>query len=353
MSRPRIGSASKEKDKEDKCKICDVKVSGKDKGILCEVCQGWWHCRCVKINEESYELLNMENIHWFCSVCNSGVGRILPTLTKLELKQNKLEEEMKVITADISDIKSKNEKTGSELETVKSHNSKLMDDVNKMKTEIDKQFVIMNKELECVTKRLTEQGDSDTQSNKWNDIVKRQVDESLESVTDNLQEVRRSLRETTEKAEEQRDKESRRNNIILYNVPENEEPRAEERNKADVAFCLQLFNNCLNTGVTEEDFVNVFRLGKRGDSTRPLMIQLAGYSHKNLIMESLYRLRHAETKFKKIIVAHDMTRTERAECKRLVAEAKEQADTDSSGEYIYRVRGMPGQMKIVRFRVRN
>jgi len=88
----------------------------------------------------------------------------------------------------------------------------------------------------------------------------------------------------------------------------------------------------------EEDFVNVFRLGKRGDTTRPLMIQLAGYNCKNLIMESLYKLRHAESKFKKIIVAHDMTKTERAECKRLVAEAKSLADTDSSGDYIYRVK---------------
>ena len=128
-------------------------------------------------------------------------------------------------------------------------------------------------------------------------------------------------RETTEKAEEQRDKESRRNNIVLCNVPENDEPRSEA-NKADIAFCLQLFNNCLNTGTTEEDFVSVFRLGKRGDLTRPLLIQLAGCSPKNLIIESLYKLKHAETKFKKIIIAHDMTKTERAECKRLVAEAK-------------------------------
>ena len=77
-------------------------------------------------------------------------------------------------------------------------------------------------------------------------------------------EVKRSIQESTEKAEEQRDKESRRNNIILYNVPESAELRAEERNKADIAFCLQLFNNCLNTGMVEEDFVNVLDWEKRG-----------------------------------------------------------------------------------------
>ena len=76
--------------------------------------------------------------------------------------------------------------------------------------------------------------------------------------------------------------------------------------------------NGLNTGMTEEDLVNVFRPGKRSDSPRPLLIQLSGYSYKNLVMESLYKLRHAETKFTKIIVAHDMTKTERAEAKDLL-----------------------------------
>ena len=41
-------------------------------------------------------------------------------------------------------------------------------------------------------------------------------------------------------------------------------------------------------------------------------------------------------------MAHDMTKIEREECKRLVAEAKCQNDEDTSGEYIYKVRGLPG-----------
>jgi len=55
--------------------------------------------------------------------------------------------------------------------------------------------------------------------------------------------------------------------------------RAEERNKADVAFCLQLFNSCLHTGITEHDLItcNVFRLSRNQntDTPRPVMIQFA------------------------------------------------------------------------------
>ena len=37
-----------------------------------------------------------------------------------------------------------------------------------------------------------------------------------------------------------------------------------------------------------------------------------------------------------MIIAHDMTRTERDECKRLVEEAKAKAAQDKSGEILYR-----------------
>ena len=88
------------------------------------------------------------------------------------------------------------------------------------------------------------------------------------------------MRETRARATEMRDKESRRNNVIIYKVPESTAPRAEDRNKEDVSFSLQLFNNCLNVGIVEEDFVNVFRLGRPVDNAppRPLMVQLATYT---------------------------------------------------------------------------
>ena len=51
-----------------------------------------------------------------------------------------------------------------------------------------------------------------------------------------------------------------------------------------------------------------------------------------------------------MIIAHDMTRTERDECKRLVEEAKARMAQDTSGEFLYRVRGSPGDLKIVKIK---
>jgi len=64
--------------------------------------------------------------------------------------------------------------------------------------------------------------------------VQQQITESLGQINDNIQIVQTTLDETRAQAAEQRDKESHRNNIIIYSVPESDEARAENRNKEDV-----------------------------------------------------------------------------------------------------------------------
>ena len=58
-----------------------------------------------------------------------------------------------------------------------------------------------------------------------------------------------------------------------------------------------------------------------------------------------------EEKFRKDVVVHDMTPKERQECKDMVEEAK-RLESQDSGDFIYRVRGNSGMMKIIKFRKR-
>ena len=188
------------------------------------------------------------------------------------------------------------------------------------------------------------------------DIMKEEMEKSLGNMVSEIQTVKTNLHETKEEVDEQRDKERRRNNIIIYNIPESSAERADGRTKDDRSFCLRMFNNVLQAGVSDEDLTQAFRLGRRdvnATSPRPLLIQLASYTQKNMIMESLYKLKHAETQFKSVVVTHDMTKIERDECKRMVTEAKDKEAQDQSGEYIYRVRGLPGKMKIIKIRTRH
>ena len=104
--------------------------------------------------------------------------------------------------------------------------------------------------------------------------MKKHVDKSLETFTGNIQEIQSTVIETKAESEEQRERELRRSNVVLYKVPESSEGRVEERNKADLAFCLQLMNNCLNLGI-------LYSLGPRDrgtESPRPLLVQFARYT---------------------------------------------------------------------------
>ena len=106
------------------------------------------------------------------------------------------------------------------------------------------------------------------------------------------------------------------------------------------------------TGVDPEDIKKVFRLGEKNTETgspRPLLVQLSTMHVKNLLMESLYKLKSLSAMYKDVIVGHDLTKKQREECKALVSEAKVKS---ASRDWIYKVRGLPGHWKLVQQRRR-
>jgi len=57
-------------------------------------------------------------------------------------------------------------------------------------------------------------------------------------------------------------------------------------------------------------------------------------------------------KFKNIIIAHDMTKKQREECRTLVQEAKDKEQQEGQEEWIYRVRGPPTDLHIIKLKKR-
>jgi len=380
----------------EKCKICN-KSAGSD-WLSCEICDGWFHTSCVKVNEAAYKVLKeLENCHWFCQPCNSKMGKVIPNIvkvservtemdgrveklekelkihygrqTKLEAKQEIHDQEIKAVQAKCDVVKKEMdkviEKTCNEVQTMKSHNAKLAEDFNKMKIEIDKQFGTISEELTDVRSKMADtksdmfkfvdekfSGDHDDgNDNTWVKVAEKHVDAKLGQVATEVQTMQKALQDTRDAAREEQDKEARRNNIIMYRVPESDAPLAAERNHADKRFCEQLLFS-LNVGIADEDVRKVVRLGRRGigaASSRPILIQLGSHNVKNLVMENLYKLKSLPERFKSVVIAHDMTKRERDECKTLVESAKLK-NANEAGEWVYRVRGPPGRMKIVQFR---
>jgi len=137
------------------------------------------------------------------------------------------------------------EKINGQVLTVKSDVSKVSNEVNNVKVEMDKNLTTFKKELEELKTTFEQQNNQENRDAKWNEVVRKHVYESLEKVADDIQEVRTSLQETSIQAPEQRDKKGRRNNLI-YRIPESDEPRAEDRNIADVNYRTTAYG-CLTT----------------------------------------------------------------------------------------------------------
>ena len=99
----------------------------------------------------------------------------------MDYLEEKVDKDLTKIRSDVNEIRLKNET-----------------ELNKLRGEVDTHLHDLQK-VDDVATRLKEQVVSDIQSNKWSDMVKRQVDESLNSVADNLLEVKRSIQESTER----------------------------------------------------------------------------------------------------------------------------------------------------------
>ena len=138
---------------------------------------------------------------------------------------------------------------------------------------------------------------------------------------------------------EELEKKKRENNIIIFKMPES---GGESRNN-DRKFVEDLCSDALSLG-----------LGKGQDNTkiRPVKVVFENSFDKRKFMSKLYLLKDSEQKFKNVSISHDLTEVERETVKSLLKEAEDKTQQELTKNYIWKVRGAPGNMKLVRFKKR-
>ena len=107
----------------------------------------------------------------------------------------------------------------------------------------------------------------------------------------------------------------------MYRIPESVSDSIEERKVMDQRFVLSLLTK-MEVGVDEGDIKEPSVWENTQAVPRPMLVQFHNRNAKNLMMENLLKLKHLENKYKSVIISHNMTKTERQECKSLVEEAK-------------------------------
>src|SRR5208282_4555928 len=88
---------------DEKCGHCLKVVSDQDSGVMCDVCNIWFHSRCQGVTEVMYKALTQhaKELFWFCKDCRQGAEKLLPTITKIHTKVTRLEDESARVSAEI------------------------------------------------------------------------------------------------------------------------------------------------------------------------------------------------------------------------------------------------------------
>jgi hypothetical protein len=200
------------------------------------------------------------------------------------------------------------------------------------------------------------------------DEVQKEVKDNakdIERVDKNVGELRKELDTIKKKdmadaskfitAEEYRERESRRANVIMHRVKEAEATTAEERRKADTEECCQIFQAAGWTTAGDE-IVTCRRIGEKKDGPRPLTVVMTSESARAAALSAARRLKN--TRYGEVSIIPDLTQQQRSEEAGLAEEAArrnrdELTEEDAQKNLSWQVVGQRGAKKIIKAYTRN
>lgn len=297
-----------------KCQDCEVEIEDETPAMNCTRCQeeSAWKCiECAGISEDLYELLSCSStnsLHWFCNDCEKEVtkqacGHIEAMLEKV-LKQTS---EIKLCMSEKAD----------------------------------------NTAMAFLEERIA--------ALEIKPSMERSVEPSLQAI-DNGSLSKLMSEAVANQTEEEKEVESRKNNIIIYRIPESNAEEKDTRAAYDRSFITALCEGPLETGPINDKISTMIRLGKRqeGAASRPLLVKFEDGTAKGKVMGNLRKLKSAEEKFKKVSVAHDLTPKQREAVKSVLRVAQVETNAvgnnEEKGNFKIRVVGHLHKPKVIRIK---
>ena len=159
------------------------------------------------------------------------------------------------------------------------------------------------------------------------------------------------------------EREGRENNVILFNAKESPSQDALARKQHDKKLFDVMCNQVLGKPLLIE---NVTRIGKKNDDVnnaaesdtdtdenfkenpRPIKVRFTSVLDKRKFLSSLSNLKDAPTELQNISVTQDLSPDERAKSKQLLKKAYVMNQEEKPADFLYKVRGPPHAMRIVK-----
>ena len=284
-------------------KVCGEPVLGSDKGVECDRCGQWYHTGCLGISNAAYDALNKYHkvFSWFCPPCK-----------KL----------LKVYVPDSMAIKSKID----ELATTVDNRMKLIElSLREQEQAVDHQTKLIERSIK----------ESHVQKASYADMVKGSCSDVVAKVTAKVASIPQSLTSRAESKDMQNiskvfddflEKDKRKNNLVIHNLPESEGDTFAERADKDTRLFQDVVKDTfrMNASVSK-----VYRVGKVMEGKpRLLIVTLATPGVKGDILRLAPQLRNSNA-WGNIYITPDLTKAER-EAARKVRE--ELASRKAAGE---------------------
>ena len=317
-------------------KDCNSRIKSDDQSIACERCCNRFHLTCAKFSKEAYDVLTssdlFKDIIWCCSLCRPKVRQILETIDEMENK-------IKNVDIKIDELKNNFERNLENIELK----------INDKETEVNGIVEIKIDELKNNFERSLDNIELkiNGKETEVKDIVENKIktikDDFNENNKSNEEQLRRvqTLEEKITLQNELVEKERRAKNLILYNIPESEEEKPEERVKDDCQKIKEILaRNQIILDPTKIE--NIFRLGKKEnlknkENARPLLLKFDSQDYRKQVMQFCKDLYYLKDNLKiSVYYSQDLTVKERKERKPLVEELKQRK---KAGEKNIAIRG--------------
>ena len=282
----------------DKCKDCGLEIDKDTKALNCNFCFKWVCIQCLEVSDELYMLLVKNPTSPLmvpCKECGNHVA-------SLQEMRNTLNE-----------VRRHQEESKKELHSINSRMGTLNKEIQKtIKVTVKKE---VEEQLDVKMKR-----------------VERELEESLDRKWESLRENtalpgqnwRNEVGDiVSETLTEDKLKQKKKTNLIIFNVPESNSIESEEITQHNRTMTLKVLNSILKLGDIETKVKRVIRLGrKRSEETsRPIKVVFDEPDTKYKFLQSAYKIQNSDDEMiKKVQIANDRTPKEIEEYKKLRAE---------------------------------
>ena len=238
------------------CAECNKNVTKKEKGMMCDICDHWYHANCQQVSNAMYQVITEEGedqVSWYCTHCRRRAKKIMSHIALISQRQ---------------------------------------DTVEKSVTKLGEDHTALEKRV----KQLETQGNAQQRPS--------------EPTNDNA---------TTSIVQEIAERQQRTKNLILFNVNESNGETAEERKSSYKAAITKIVTEGLAIPQAEFQISNTARLGKyEATRTRPLKVTLETETQRSQIIRKGKQLREStDGNLNSVFIAPDLTPTQRLEAKKL------------------------------------